>query len=236
MLVVGKPVAVDAGGGQALSRQISGQEVCILLGLDKDQGSLLGIALRVLHQLLQLGALLELGHLVELLPHVAASTSNKSDRYEEVVVQKLLSRLLHFIREGGGEHQGLTIALGRLLRHVRVLYHLLNLRHKTHVQHPVCFVEDQELAVAQRDSTFLDEIQQPARCGYKNVAAPLQLTSLVEDTGAAICHHTLHHRTLGKLSSFVVNLDGQLPSWGYDNALGSSSRVGVLFDKSVKNG
>ena len=51
----------------------------------------------------------------------------------------------------------------------------------------------------------------PAGCGYKNIAAPLQLTSLVEDTGAAICHHALHHRTLGELSSLVVNLDGQLP-------------------------
>ena len=51
----------------------------------------------------------------------------------------------------------------------------------------------------------------PARCGYKNIAAPLQLTSLVEDTGAAICHHALHHRTLGEFSGLVVNLDGQLP-------------------------
>ena len=51
----------------------------------------------------------------------------------------------------------------------------------------------------------------PARCGYKNIAAPLQLTSLVEDTGAAICHHALDHGTLGEFSSLVVNLDGQLP-------------------------
>merc|ERR1719402_1088804 len=173
---------------------------------------------------------------MELLPHVATSTSNKSYSNEEIVVQKLLSRLLHFVREGGREHQGLTLALRRLLRHVRVLHHLLNLRHEAHVQHPVCFIKDQELAVAQRDSTLLHKIQQPARCGYKNIAAPLQLTSLVEDTGAAICHHTLHHRTLGELSSLVVDLDGQLPSWGYDNALGSGSRVGILFDKSVKNG
>merc|ERR1719474_241053 len=223
MLVVGKPVAVDAGGGQALSRQISGQKVGILLGLDEDQGSLLGVALRVLHQLLQLGALLELGHLVELLPHVAASTSNKSYSDEEVVMQKLLSGLLHFVWEGGREHQGLTLAFRRLLRHVRVLHHLLNLWHKAHVQHPVCFVEDQELAVAQRDSALLHKIQQPSRCGYKNIAAPLQLTSLVEDTGAAICHHALYHGTLGELSSLVVNLDGQLPSWGDDNALRSSS-------------
>ena len=51
----------------------------------------------------------------------------------------------------------------------------------------------------------------PAGCGYKNIAAPLQLASLVENTGAAICHHALHHGTLGELSSLVVNLYRQLP-------------------------
>ena len=153
---------MDTSGWQTLSRQIGCQKVGVLLGLDEDQSPLLRIPFWVLHQLLQLSALLELGHLVELLLHVATSTSNKSYSDEEVVVQKLLSRLLHFVREGGREHQGLTIALGRLLWHVRILHHLLNLRHEAHVQHPVCFVEDQELAVVQRDSTLLHKVQQPS--------------------------------------------------------------------------
>ena len=105
------PVAVDASGWQTLSRQIGGQEVGVLLSLNEDQGPLFRIPFRVLHQLLQLSALLELGHLVELLPHVAAGASNKSDGDEEIVLrQKLLSRLLHFVRECGREHQCLTLA------------------------------------------------------------------------------------------------------------------------------
>ena len=61
------PVSVDAGGRQALSRKVGSKEVCILLGLHKDQSPLLGVALRVLHQFLQLGAFVKLGNLVEIL-------------------------------------------------------------------------------------------------------------------------------------------------------------------------
>ena len=61
------PVSMDAGGRQALPREVGGKEVGILLGLDKDQSPLLGIALRVLHQLLQLRALVKLGNLIEIL-------------------------------------------------------------------------------------------------------------------------------------------------------------------------
>ena len=58
---------MDAGGRQALSREIGGEEVCILLGLHKDQRPLLGVALRVLHQFFELGAFVKLGNLVEIL-------------------------------------------------------------------------------------------------------------------------------------------------------------------------
>ena len=47
--------------------EIGGEEVGVLLGLHEDQSPLLGIALRILHQLLQLSALVKLGDLVEVL-------------------------------------------------------------------------------------------------------------------------------------------------------------------------
>merc|ERR1719474_591620 len=232
-----KPVAVDASSWQTLSRKIGGQEVCVLLGLDEDQGPLLRITFWVLHQLLQLSALLELRHLVELLPHIAAGASNKTDGDEEIVLrQELLSRLLHFVREGGREHQCLTLAFRCLLGHIGILHHLLDLWHKAHVQHPVCFVKNQELAAAQRDSALFHEVQQPARRCHQNVTAPLQLTSLVEDAGATICHHTLHHRPLGELSCLVVDLNSQLPCGSHNYALGSRSRISILFDEAVEDG
>ena len=99
----------------------------------------------------------------------------------------------------------------------------------------------------------------PARSSYENIAAPLKLTSLVEDTGATICHHALHHRALGKLPRLVVNLDGQLPG-SYNeieiltnfitdevissstpgrsdhNALGTSSRISIGLNQAVDDG
>ena len=61
------PVAMNACSRQALPREIGGEKVCVLFGLDEDQSPLLGIALRILHQLLQLSALVKLGDLVEVL-------------------------------------------------------------------------------------------------------------------------------------------------------------------------
>ena len=69
---------MDTGSRQALSREIGGEEIGVLLGLHKDQRPLLGVALRVLHQLLQLRALVELGNLVEVLYTNTQSLNSKS--------------------------------------------------------------------------------------------------------------------------------------------------------------
>ena len=58
---------MNTGSGQALSREVGCEEVCVLLGLHKNQRPLLGVTLRVLHQLLQLRAFVKLGNLVEIL-------------------------------------------------------------------------------------------------------------------------------------------------------------------------
>ena len=52
---------------------------------------------------------------------------------------------------------------------------------------------------------------EPARSRDQDVAAPLQLTGLVEDAGASVGHNALDHRALGKLPRLVVDLDRQLP-------------------------
>ena len=89
---------------------------------------------------------------------------------------------------------------------------------------------------------------QPARCRHKDVAASLKLTSLIEDTGPSIRHHTFDHRTLSKLPRLIVDLDCQLPDVKQrhkkykfkwlpggcdDDTLGSSSCVGVSLDHAV---
>merc|ERR1719341_1380890 len=71
---------------------------------------------------------------------------------------------------------------------------------------------------------------------YKNVASPLELTSLVEDTGATISHHTLHHGALSKFASLIVDLDGQLPGGSDDDALGASSRISFSLNQTMDDG
>ena len=141
---------MDTSCGQALSREVGGEEVGILLCLNKDQRPLLRIALRILHQLLQLGALVKLRHLMEGLAYVAASSTDKANGEEEVILsQEFLSRLLYFVWEGCREHQSLTLPFWSLLGHVWILHHLLDFRHETHIQHPVGLVQHQVLAIGQ---------------------------------------------------------------------------------------
>ena len=96
--------------------------------------------------------------------HITTSSSDQTNSKEEVVVgQELLSRLLHLVWESCREHQSLAIALGRLLGHVFVLHHLLDLWHEAHVQHPVGLIQDQEVAMGKRYPSFLYKVVQPAR-------------------------------------------------------------------------
>ena len=63
-----------------------------------------------------------------------------------------------------------------------------------------------------RDCIEKDTVKpKPSRRRNKDVAASLKLTSLVEDTGSSIRHHTLDHRTLSELPRLVVDLDCQFP-------------------------
>ena len=70
---------MDACCRQALPREVGGEEIGGLLGLNEDQGSLLGVALRILHQLLQLSALVKLGDLVEVLNKVVQLIKKSKD-------------------------------------------------------------------------------------------------------------------------------------------------------------
>ena len=73
---------MNACSRQPLPREIGGEKVCVLFGLDEDQSPLLGIALGILHQLLQFRALLKLGNLVEVLNKSYLSCNTKYSRIQ----------------------------------------------------------------------------------------------------------------------------------------------------------
>jgi len=84
---------------------------------------------------------------------------------------------LNFLGEGGGEHESLPLAH---VGHRVLLHNSPDLRLKAHVQHPVGLVQHQEAAVLQTDLSTVQQVDEAARSGHQQVAAPLQLPHLVK--------------------------------------------------------
>ena len=99
--------------------------------------------------LLDLVALLTLGHLVDGLRDVSVGPAHAADGDEQVVLLQVLARhLLHLCREGGAEHERLPLGL---VRQAVVLHQLLDVRREAHVEHAVRLVQHQVAALAQRN-------------------------------------------------------------------------------------
>merc|ERR1712183_388467 len=222
-----KTISMGARGGQSFSGQVGGQKICIPLGLDKDQCPLFRVPGSILHQLLQLLPLVELGHFKEDLLNVTARPAHQAHSQKQVIIQKLLGCSLNVVREGGGKHQSLPGTLGR---HVGAGDASLDVWHETHVQHPVGLVQHQVLQVGESNSALVHIVHQPARGGHENVAALPKLNSLVVNRSSTVSNHGLDHRSLSKLSGLVVDLYGQLSRRGDHHALwtlGGCSDAGI---------
>ena len=81
---------MNTGGGQAFSREMGGDEVGILLRLDKHKSLVLWIA--ALQDLSQLLSFIKLGDLMELLHHVSAGASDHANGHEQVALGEELLR------------------------------------------------------------------------------------------------------------------------------------------------
>ncbi len=120
--------------------QVCCQEVCVFLHFQKHESLLSrGTVLEDFDELLSLVALPDLKYA---LSNVLAGLSDDADGQEQVVVQELCGHVLHWLREGGAEHEGDAILLGR---HVGVADHAVDVGQKPHVQHSIGLVQHQEL-------------------------------------------------------------------------------------------
>jgi hypothetical protein len=63
------------------------------------------------------------------------------------------------------------------------------IRHKTHVQHPVRFIEDKNLDIVQLDHFPLYLVEQSARCGDQDIHTLAQGLILPAIASAAKHHH-----------------------------------------------
>src|SRR5690554_2685093 len=123
----------------------------------------------------------------------------------------LLGQVHHVIAEGGGEQQGLPVALARGL--ADDLPHLGN---EAHVEHAVGLVEDQHLDQIQMHFATVAEVQQASRGGYQDVAVlALQLLELLVVIHATDEGHDVQPAVSGQALGIAGDLHDQFP--GQDN-------------------
>lgn len=101
----------------------------------------------------------------------------------------------------------------------------LNLRSEAHAEHSISLVENEELHVGEIEGAVLDKMLQTSRSGDKNVAAFPELAQLVTDNSSTVDNDRLEDGIVGEFAGFVVDLNGQLSSGGYDHNFGVLNRV-----------
>src|SRR5205085_11935749 len=89
------------------------------------------------------------------------------------------SQALNLRRERRGKKEGLPV--GRDL-----FDDSAHIREKSHVEHPIDFIEDEDVDVAKIERALLHEVEQSARGGDHNVHAPSGFLSLFAITDAAV--------------------------------------------------
>merc|ERR1719282_1567125 len=84
---------MDAVDRKTFLKKICGEKVCVLLGLNKDQGSVCGVSVSTIEDFFQLLPLVELLYLDELLLDISADSTNHSklDIWHESVIQHSVS-------------------------------------------------------------------------------------------------------------------------------------------------
>ena len=101
---------------------------------------------------------------------------------------------------------------------------------KAHVQHPVGLVQHYGFHLVQADGAALHVVHEPAGGGHHDLGVLFQLVDLPVDGLAAVeAGHPDPRQEGAQLADFVLDLEGQLPGGGQDEAgdLGAFG-VGVL--------
>ena len=125
--------------------------------------------------------------------------------------------------DGGGEHPQVP-PVGDLFEDAGDVFD------KAHVQHPVGLVQHYGFHLVQADGAALHVVHEPAGGGHHDLGVLFQLVDLPVDGLAAVeAGHPDPRQEGAQLADFVLDLEGQLPGGGQDEAgdLGAFG-VGVL--------
>ena len=164
-------ISVNGSSGEVGVEKEVGQCVGSTFCFDKDEGEATGG--HGVQDIEEYGTLVNVLDIFNFLCDVFGCRSYSTDTQEDVVFQEIASEDLDITREGGAEHERLTIVHAG---HVFSFDYSADLRFKTHVEHSICFVENQKFDVCQTDSTTFDQVDQTSRSRRQQITAPFNLT------------------------------------------------------------
>ena len=121
----------------------------------------------------------------------------------------------HFRLHGGGEEEGLAA------RREQGDYPA-NVREKTHVEHPVGFVEDEGFDVSKGDKPLADQVEKPSRRGDENMEPFVQGRCLRVLPDSSEDHSMAEGEVTAVRGGRISDLGGQFPCWGKNEDPGAS--------------
>ena len=164
--------------------------------------------------------------MVHALGHAIGRRALRCDLDPNRLGQHFVGQVLDFPRHGSGEQQ--RLAVGRQGRDNGP-----DVPHKSHVEHAVCFIENQELYGVEADIAAAVMVEQAAGRGHDDVDPAAQLDHLRTPVGAAENHGVAQLQEFRVGAQFVTDLDRQFPRRRQDQ--GAWAAVALTFGQAVQD-
>lgn len=208
-------VTVNRGGVVALGAKEVAQTVGHSLSLDEDEDKstrLLG------HEKIKEERLLVVVvDVLDPLGDVLGSGTDSSNGKEDVLLQEGSGEHLDLLGEGGGEHESLSLIDAR---HVLTLDDSSDLGLETHIKHSIGLIEDEVLDVGKTDSSSLHQVDKTSGSSREEIATSVKSSDLLSNVGTTVDDRGSGPRSVGELSSLVVDLRDKLTGGGEDKSGG----------------
>ena len=216
-------VAVDCGRIDPGGVEVAHNTVCAMLGPGEHQCALnLAIGEPGFQAQCQQRLLFGLVHMGDELIDPLGCGGLRSYFDADRIVDELAAKLGDRLGHGGREEQALTL----LGEHVG---NALERHDKAKIHHLVGLVEHEDLDIAQRQRALIDQIEQAAGGGNKDVGSANQCARLLTDGDAA--EHDLNRKVevFGIAAEVLGDLGGELAGWRKHQhpARGVLARLGV---------
>ena len=194
-------VTVDRGGIVSTRTEEVTESVGHALRLDKDKYQTARLFGK--EQVEKQRALVLVIDILNTLGNVFGSRTDSTDSQEDVLLEERSSKVLDLSREGGGEHERLTL---KDAGHVFLINDSSNLRLETHVEHSVGFVKNEVLDVSKTDLASLNQVDKTTRGSGKKVTSSVEGTHLGANVGTTVNDSRSNPRSVGEFTSLFVNL------------------------------